>query len=78
MTETRQRIRAFIADTFFVENFADTDSFLRTRIIDSTGMLELVAFIEQAFKVHVPDSELVPGNLDSVENLVNFLERASR
>jgi acyl carrier protein len=43
-------------------------------IIDSTGMLELINFIEDEFNIKVDDEELVPENLDSVDNIVNFLD----
>ena len=69
------QIRAFISDTFFVDDFADDDSFLRSGTIDSTGMLELVEFIETTFGVEIEDTELVPENLDSVDNLTSFLVR---
>ncbi|MCC6337221.1 MAG: acyl carrier protein [Myxococcales bacterium] len=75
MTTARERLRLFITDTFFVDDFGDSDSFLRTRIIDSTGMMELVAFLETDFRVKVADAELLPENLDSVENLVGFLKK---
>ena len=73
--DTRARIRSFISDTFVVDQFADGDSFLKTGIIDSTGMMELVAFLEQEFAVQISDSELLPDNLDSLENLSRFLRR---
>ena len=76
--DTRAIIREFIAETFFVEDFADSDSFLQERIIDSTGMLEVIAFIEERFSTKINDSELVPGNLDSLDNLSQFLERKKR
>lgn len=72
--EPRSLIRTFIAETFFVEDFADADSFLQKGVIDSTGMLELVAFIEEKFVIKLDDSELVPQNLDSLDNLCQFLE----
>jgi acyl carrier protein len=68
-------IRGFISDTFFVDGFADTDSFLRNGVIDSTGMMELVAFVEQQFGFKVKDDELIPENLDSLSSLVRFIER---
>jgi len=72
---SRDEIRGFISDTFFVDDFQDEDSFLRNRIIDSTGMMELVAFLEQKFGIKVEDKELVPENLDSLRNVCAFLER---
>ena len=72
--DTRSLIRSFISETFFVEEFADDDSFLQKGVIDSTGMLELVAFIEERFAIKLDDAELVPQNLDSLDNLCRFLE----
>ena len=44
-------------------------------IIDSTGILELVSFIEEDFGIAVEDEELIPENLDSIKNVVAYLER---
>jgi acyl carrier protein len=74
---TRDKIRAFISETFFVEDFKDDDSFLRTGIIDSTGMLELVTFLERELRVKVGDDELIPKNMDSLSNICAFIERKS-
>jgi len=68
-------VRAFISETFFVDDFADDDSFLQTGIIDSTGMMELVAFLEKRFEIRIPDEELVPENLDSLARVCLFVER---
>ena len=75
MSTTRERIRTFIVDTFFVDDFADDDSFLRKGLIDSTGMMELVAFLEQDFGLKLEDRELVPENLDSLSRVVAFVEK---
>lgn len=56
-----------------VSRFDDRTSFLDTGIIDSTGVLELVSFLEEQFDITVEDSELVPENLDSIDNLVRYL-----
>lgn len=75
----RDDIRGFIFKNFLFEaedsNLKDDDSFLEKGIIDSTGMLELVAFIEEKFGVRVEDDELIPENLDSVNNLVDFVSK---
>ncbi|HYO55978.1 acyl carrier protein [Archangium sp.] len=71
----RERIRNFIVDTFFVDGFGDDDSFLRKGLIDSTGMMELVAFIETEFGIKLEDKELVPENLDSLSRVVAFVGR---
>ena len=77
MTETVNRIRAFIVENFLFgsdDGFRDDISFLDDGIIDSTGILELVAFLEEEFDIIVEDEELVPENLDSIDNVVAFLE----
>ncbi|WP_339731728.1 acyl carrier protein [uncultured Gimesia sp.] len=71
-------VRDFVADNFLFgedpESLNNDDSFLETGIIDSTGVLELVAFIEDKYSVEVDDDELVPENLDSIDRLINFIE----
>lgn len=75
----RDAVRDFIFKNFLFDDNAealnDSDSFLEKGIIDSTGMLELVAFIEEKFGIRIEDDELVPENLDSVERLVQFISR---
>jgi acyl carrier protein len=71
-------IRQFIIDNFLFEengNLDESTSFLETGIIDSTGILELVTFLEESFGVIVEDEEMIPENLDSIANLVGYLER---
>jgi acyl carrier protein len=75
--EPRSLIRKFISDTFFVDDFGDEDSFLQTGIIDSTGMMELVAFVERTFGIAVSDKDLVPENFDSLTKLCGFVARTS-
>lgn len=78
MSSIQSDVRNFVADNFlFGEDPAslqNDDSFLETGIIDSTGVLELVAFIEDQYSVEVDDDELVPENLDSIDRLINFIE----
>jgi len=50
------------------------ESFLEYGIIDSTGVLELIFFLEEEFSIEVKDREMIPENLDSVTNLVNYLK----
>jgi acyl carrier protein len=75
----KEKIRDFITKNFLFGSsdsvLADSDSFLDKGIIDSTGMLELVAFLEESFGVRVEDEELVPENLDSVDRLAGFITR---
>lgn len=69
------RIRDFLSETFFVDDVADDESFLRSGTIDSTGMIDLVMFIEETYGIEIVDAELVPENLDSINCLKAFLER---
>ena len=76
MNANTKDLREFIKKTFlFGEEitFSDDDSFLEMGIIDSTGVLELVMFLESHFNINVDDDELVPENLDSLNNLVGFV-----
>ena len=75
---TRDRVRTFIAETFFVDTFKDDDSFLVSGIIDSTGMMELVLFLEQEFEIPIRDVDLTPDNLDSVDKVIAFVARKRR
>ena len=74
-----QTIRAFIIDTFLFgesnNEVTDTDSLLEKGIIDSTGVLELVGFIEETYGIKVKDEELIPENLDSIANVADFIRR---
>jgi acyl carrier protein len=73
MPDVATRLRSWIQDTFFVDGFSNSDSFLKNRLVDSTGMMELVAFIETEFGFKADDAELVPDNLDSIDNLVRYV-----
>ncbi len=78
MDSTKEQIRTFIIDNFLFGNsngLSDDTSFLEEGIVDSTGVLELVEYLETEFQVTVEDEELVPENLDSINNLVAYLER---
>jgi acyl carrier protein len=72
-------IRDFIVLNFLFsqggESLADNQSFLENGIIDSTGVLELVGFLEQRFGIEVGDRELLPENLDSIDNAARYVTR---
>ena len=51
------------------------DSFLEKGVLDSTGILEVIYFLEETFGIKISDEEMIPENLDSVKNIVAFLER---
>ena len=71
----KDTIRTFIVDTFFVDLFGDGDSFLRGGILDSMGMLQLVHFLEENFGIKIDSPEMVPANLDSLNQVSAFVER---
>ncbi len=77
--EIRDKIRNFITDNFMMgmnpESLTDGDSLLDKGIVDSTGVLELIGFLEESFEIQIDDEELIPENLDSVVNLVDFVNR---
>ena len=78
MTSVEQKLRTIVTETFLIGNSNELhgdDSFIETGIIDSTGILQLVEFVEQEFSVKVDDEDLVPENLDSINRLVAFVER---
>ncbi len=74
-----QTIRDFVVENFLLgesnNDLKDTDSFLDNGIVDSTGILELVAFLEEAYDIQVEDEELIPENLDSITNVTAYLHR---
>lgn len=78
MTAAREQIRNYIIENFLFGDESDLDdtiSFLSSGIIDSTGILELISFLEETFDLKVLDDELVPENLDSIANLLVFITK---
>lgn len=74
-------IRKFIMENFILDgeiNLSEEDSLLEKGIIDSTGVLELVAFIEDTYQFKIKDEELVPENLDSIKNILQFIQNKMR
>ena len=73
-----ERIRAFLVDSFLLgddDGFDDADSLIEAGIVDSTGVMEVVTFLEESFVIDIVDDELVADNLDSVERLAAFVQR---
>jgi len=74
-----QKIRDYILDNYLFTDdqsaLANEDSFLDKGIIDSTGIMEVIFFLEEEFGIQVDDEEMVPENLDSVKNIVTYVER---
>lgn len=72
-----KRIRSYILENYL---FTDKDddlgngaSFLEEGIIDSTGIIELISFLQKEFSIEVSDHEMIPENLDSIDNIVRYV-----
>lgn len=82
MPETKSieaQIRSYILENFLYTNdegkLNNSDSFLEDGIVDSTGILELLMFVEETFGVEVADEEVLPDNFDSVDQLAHYIRR---
>lgn len=77
--DTAQQVRDYVIDRFLFgqggDRLTDDASFLEQNLVDSTGVLEMVMFLEQRFGVKVQDHELIPENLDSVNRIAAFVAR---
>jgi acyl carrier protein len=74
----QEKVRSFVLQNFYVANPAElvnSASLLDSGIVDSTGVLEVITFIEDEFKVKVADAEMIPANLDSVDNITAYIQR---
>lgn len=75
----KQPLRTFILENYLFTDdqsaLADADSFLEKGILDSTGIMEVIFFIEEQFGIKVEDEEMIPQNLDSIDYLAAFIER---
>ncbi len=74
-----QQVRQFIEDNFLFREdrnqLSESESLLDAGLIDSTGILELVAFLESNFGIQVADAEIVPDNLDTLKAIVAYVQR---
>jgi len=75
----KEQIRAFVAENFLFSangfDLSDDASFLDEGVVDSTGTLELVMFVEETFGIEVGDNEIEPENFDSVDKLAAYIVR---
>jgi acyl carrier protein len=73
-----KNINKFIVDNFLFgddNTIANNASLLENGIIDSTGVLELISFLEETYEITIEDDEMIPENLDSVDNINTFLKK---
>lgn len=76
--EIGSEIRDFVVTNFLFgkgDDLRDDESLLENGVIDSTGVLELVSYLQERFDIRIEDDEIVPANLDSIRNLVDFVGR---
>ena len=76
MPDPKATIKNFIIENFLFgndEGLNEDTSFLDEGIIDSTGVLELVTYIEEEFAIKIDDEDLIPENLDSINNIAAYL-----
>ena len=75
----QNEIKEFIIENFLFNNghynLKNNDSFLENGILDSTGVLELVGFVENQYNIEILDEELIPENLDSINNLLDYIHK---
>ena len=78
MSDIGQQVRAYIASNFIVSDInalAEGDSLLGHGILDSTGFIELVSFLEETFRIQIADDEMIPENLDSLGSISAYVAR---
>lgn len=77
MQDVKADVRQYILDNFLMGDagaqLQDDQSFLDHHVIDSTGFIELVSYLEDTFKVKIMDEEMIPENLDSLNNIERFV-----
>lgn len=76
--DTLAKVRAFVIENFYVtetDGLRDDESLMERGVVDSTGVLEVISFVEQTFELSVSDDELLPENLDSIANIAAFVTR---
>jgi acyl carrier protein len=75
--DIRTQVRQFITTNFYLppeQKLEDSDSLIDSGLVDSTGVLEIVVFIEEKLGVTVDDQEILPENLDSITKIASFVE----
>jgi len=75
----KSQVRRFILNNYLFTDdgskLSDASSLMESGTMDSTGILELIMFLEETFAIKVADDEMIPANLDPVDNAVSFIER---
>ncbi|HHS84028.1 MAG TPA: acyl carrier protein [Gammaproteobacteria bacterium] len=81
MAEAKAAVKEYISENFLMGqndiNLGDETSFLELGLLDSTGVIELVSFLEEEFGIQVEDDEITPENLDTLNRISSYIERKS-
>ena len=76
---TEASIREFILENYLFTDdeseLKNNESLIESGVIDSTGIMEVIAFLQKEFDIVVEDDEMIPENLDSVDNILNYLKK---
>jgi acyl carrier protein len=78
MADLQHELRSYIVENYLFgqdDGFRDSDSFWELGLMDSTGVLELISYLEEKYAISLESNEIVPENLDSVEKLARFVSR---
>ena len=79
LNDVSGRVNGYIRGNFLIGRPADylkeTESMLEKGVLDSTGILEVVGFLEETFGIKVEDEEMVPENLETINNIIRYLQR---
>jgi acyl carrier protein len=77
----QERVRQFVLEYFYVsdlEDLTDDVSLIDSGYVDSTGMMEIILFLEGEYAIHVEDQETIPENLESISRIAAFIARKQR
>lgn len=78
MSNVNSEVRDFIIENFLfgdtVQDLGDDVSLIEAEIVDSTGILELVGFVEKTFEIEIADADIVPANFDSIGRISAFVD----
>jgi acyl carrier protein len=78
LDDVKTKVRKYISENFMLGSgvaLTDADSFLEHHVLDSTGFLELIGYLEETYGIKVGDAEMIPENLDSLDNIAAFVAR---
>jgi len=76
--QIQEQVRDFLINNFIFDPSAQLgteDSLMENGVVDSTGILEVIMWVEQNFGIHVEDSEVLPENFDSIGNITRYAQR---